>query len=125
LLRTQSLKQFKEGAINILIATDVAARGIDVPDITHVINYDMPRSADIYVHRIGRTARGGKKGNAISLVEAHDVDILAKIERYTDQRLKRRVIKALRPQHKEAKLSQRKTKKIDNKKGKTRLSTDH
>jgi len=119
--RTQSLKQFKEGEINILIATDVAARGIDVPDITHVINYDMPRSADIYVHRIGRTARGGKKGNAISLVEAHDVDILAKIERYTEQRLKRRVIKALRHQHKEAKLSQRKTKKIVNRKGKARL----
>ena len=56
--RNESLRQFKEGKINILIATDVAARGIDVPDITHVINYDLPRGADIYVHRIGRTARG-------------------------------------------------------------------
>lgn len=118
--RTQSLTQFREGKINILIATDVAARGIDVPDITHVINYDMPRSADIYVHRIGRTARGGKKGTAISLVEAHDIDILAKIERYTEQKLKRRVIKALRPAHKEAKVSQRKLKKPVNKKGQAR-----
>ena len=118
--RSQALKQFKEGEINILIATDVAARGIDVPDITHVINYDLPRSADIYVHRIGRTARGGKKGTAISLVEAHDIDILSKIERYTEQKLKRRVIKSLRPEHKEAKISLRKTKKPVNKKGKER-----
>ncbi|WP_369433866.1 ATP-dependent RNA helicase SrmB [Psychromonas sp. MME1] len=118
--RNQALRQFKEGSVNILIATDVAARGIDVPDISHVINYDMPRSADVYVHRIGRTARGGKKGIAISLIEAHDIDILAKIERYTDQKLKRRVIKELRPTHKEAKVSQRKLKKPVNKKGKER-----
>ncbi len=118
--RNQALTQFRAGKINILIATDVAARGIDVPDITHVINYDMPRSADVYVHRIGRTARGGKKGTAISLVEAHDIDILAKIERYTDQKLKRRVIKGLRPKHKEAQVSQRKPKKPVNKKGKAR-----
>ena len=118
--RTQALAQFKEDKVNILIATDVAARGIDVADITHVINYDLPRSADIYVHRIGRTARGGKKGTAISLIEAHDVDMLAKIERYTDQILKRRIIKTLRPEHKEAKLSLRKSKKPVNKKGKAR-----
>lgn len=118
--RNESLRQFKEGSINILIATDVAARGIDVPDITHVINYDMPRSADIYVHRIGRTARGGKKGTAISLIEAHDIDILTKVERYTDQILKRRVIKGLRPANKEAKVSQRKPKKVVTKKGKAR-----
>ena len=118
--RNQSLSQFKEGKVNILIATDVAARGIDVPDITHVINYDMPRSADIYVHRIGRTARGGKKGTAVSLIEAHDIDILTKVERYTDQKLKRRVIKSLRPTHKEAKPSLKKHKKPVNKKGKER-----
>jgi len=118
--RNLSLRQFKEGTINILIATDVAARGIDVPDITHVINYDMPRTADVYVHRIGRTARGGKKGTAISLIEAHDIDILSKVERYTDQQLKRRVIKDLRPKNKEAKISLRKTKKPAVKKGKAR-----
>jgi len=118
--RNLALNQFRAGKINILIATDVAARGIDVPDITHVINYDMPRSADIYVHRIGRTARGGKKGIAISLVEAHDVDMLAKVERYTDQVIKRRVIKTLRPAHKEAQLSQRKAKNKVNKKSKNR-----
>ena len=67
-------------------------RGIDVADISHVINFDMPRTADVYVHRIGRTARAGKKGIAISLVEAHDIAVLAKIERYIELRLKRRVV---------------------------------
>jgi ATP-dependent RNA helicase SrmB len=68
-----------------------------------VINYDMPRTADIYVHRIGRTGRAGNKGIAISIVEAHDIGMVPKIERYTQQGLKRRVIAELRPQNKEAK----------------------
>ncbi|KFZ39160.1 RNA helicase [Shewanella mangrovi] len=101
--RFQALGRFTKGEVKVLLATDVAARGIDVDDISHVINFDMPRSADIYVHRIGRTGRAGKKGTAISLVEAHDVAVLGKIERYTEQRLKRRVIEELRPKHKEAK----------------------
>lgn len=69
--RNNAIRRFKEGEVNVLLATDVAARGIDLPDISHVINYDLPRTADVYLHRIGRTARAGKKGNAISLVEAH------------------------------------------------------
>ncbi len=100
--RIDALARFKSGEIKILLATDVASRGIDVENISHVINYDLPRTADIYVHRIGRTARAGKKGIAISIAEAHDMGILAKIERYTKQRLKRRVIEELRPKHKEA-----------------------
>ena len=114
--RNAALARFKNGELNILLATDVAARGIDVEGISHVINYDLPRSADVYVHRIGRTARAGAKGTAISLVEAHDMGVLAKIERYTEQRLKRRVIDALRPQHKEAKVPAKK-KKMKTKKG--------
>ncbi len=90
------------------MATDVAARGIDIEGITHVINYDMPRSADAYVHRIGRTGRAGAKGTAISLVEAHDMRILSKVERYIEQKLKRRVIEELRPKHKEAKVPTKK-----------------
>lgn len=111
--RNAALASFREGSNKILLATDVAARGIDVDNISHVINYDMPRSADVYVHRIGRTGRAGKRGTAISLVEAHDMAILAKIERYSQQRLKRRVIDGLKPQHKEAKvpLKKKKTKK--------------
>ncbi|QSX34438.1 ATP-dependent RNA helicase SrmB [Shewanella avicenniae] len=101
--RFQALGRFTKGEVKVLLATDVAARGIDVDDISHVINFDMPRTADIYVHRIGRTGRAGKKGTAISLVEAHDIGVVGKIERYTEQKLKRRVIEALRPKHKEAK----------------------
>ncbi|MBE0362839.1 ATP-dependent RNA helicase SrmB [Pseudoalteromonas ulvae UL12] len=101
--RMAAMANFQAGRMNILVATDVAARGIDVDDISHVINYDMPRTADVYVHRIGRTGRAGKKGIAISLVEAHDVGILKKIERYTEQKLKRRNIKGLEAMHKEAK----------------------
>lgn len=102
--RFQALSKFSKGEVNILLATDVAARGIDIDGITHVINYDMPRSADAYVHRIGRTARAGAKGTAISLVEAHDMRIVSKIERYIEQPLKRRYIDGLRPTHKEAKV---------------------
>ncbi|ATC97975.1 ATP-dependent RNA helicase SrmB [Pseudoalteromonas spongiae] len=108
--RLAALKSFDTGRTNVLIATDVAARGIDVADISHVINFDMPRTADIYVHRIGRTGRAGKKGTAISFIEAHDVEILAKVERYTEQKLKRRTIKGLEPKHKEAKLPAKKKK---------------
>ncbi|GGB56393.1 ATP-dependent RNA helicase SrmB [Shewanella inventionis] len=102
--RFQALGRFSKGEVNVLLATDVAARGIDIDDITHVINFDMPRSADAYVHRIGRTARAGAKGTAISLVEAHDMRIVSKIERYIELPLKRRVIEELRPKHKEAKV---------------------
>ncbi|WP_337879145.1 ATP-dependent RNA helicase SrmB [Rheinheimera sp.] len=100
--RQAAVAAFSAGKVRILVATDVAARGLDIDDITHVINYDMPRTADVYVHRIGRTGRAGKKGTAISLVEAHDIAAVGKIERYTEQALKRRVIEGLRPKHKEA-----------------------
>ena len=86
--------------VKVLVATDVAARGIDVQDVSHVFNFDLPRSAEIYVHRIGRTARAGKKGTAISLIEAHDLRIFGKIERYTEETIKRRVIQDLKPTHK-------------------------
>ena len=79
------------------MATDVAARGLDIPDVTHVFNYDLPRTADTYLHRIGRTGRAGRKGTAISLVEAHDNTLLGKISRYINEPLKARVIDELRP----------------------------
>ncbi len=68
--RIKILDSFKKGEINILIATDVAARGLDIPDVTHVINYDVPQTYDTYVHRIGRTGRSGKKGSALTFVPA-------------------------------------------------------
>ncbi len=106
--RLAALKQFKEGEVNILIATDVAARGIDVPDVSHVINYDMPRGADVYLHRIGRTGRAGAKGVAISLIEAHDFMWVDKIIRYTQDAFKPRVIDELKPKNKAPSVSKKK-----------------
>lgn len=98
--RQQIINTLKENQNITLVATDVAARGLDIDDIALVVNYDLPKQADVYVHRIGRTARGGQKGTAISLVEAHDALLLGKIERYLDAQLDRRVIEGLRPQYK-------------------------
>ena len=113
--RVEALERFRIGRVNILVATDVASRGIDLPQVSHVINYDMPRTPDVYVHRIGRTGRAGNKGTAISLVEAHDMPLVLRTERYLDEVLKRRVIDELRPQHKEAKVVSRKKKDKDRK----------
>lgn len=98
--RNQAITRLKDGVVNVLIATDVAARGIDIDDVDYVINFDLPYSADTYLHRIGRTARAGKKGSAISLVEAHDYKLLGKIKRYTEELLKARVIEGLEPRTK-------------------------
>ena len=86
-MRTRTLDQLRRGHLRVLIATDVAARGIDVRTISHVINYDLPKVAADYVHRIGRTGRGGSSGIAISLAERRDVRLLRAIERYTRQPL--------------------------------------
>ncbi|WP_459782969.1 helicase-related protein, partial [Photobacterium sp. R1] len=73
---------------------------IDLPDVSHVINFDMPRTADVYLHRIGRTARAGKKGTAISLVEAHDQGMIERVSRYMKEEIPERFIEGLRPKHK-------------------------
>ena len=98
--RNQAISRLKESVVNVLVSTDVAARGIDIDDVDFVINFDLPYSADTYLHRIGRTARAGKKGSAISLVEAHDYKLLGKIKRYTEEPLKPRVIEGLEPRTK-------------------------
>ena len=95
--RTEAIKRSTDGRVDVLVATDVAARGIDIEDVSHVFNYDMPRTADTYLHRIGRTARAGRKGTALSLVEAHDHLLLGKISRYLNEPLKPRVVDELRP----------------------------
>ena len=79
--RTQALAGFKNGKIRVLVATDIAARGLDVDDITHVINYDLPHEPETYVHRIGRTARAGASGDAVSFCCAEERDYLRAIER--------------------------------------------
>ncbi|EIJ71882.1 ATP-dependent RNA helicase SrmB [Pasteurella bettyae] len=95
--RNNAIDKLKNGIVTVLVATDVAARGIDIEDISHVMNFDLPYSADIYLHRIGRTARAGKKGTAVSFVEGHDYKLLGKIKRYTEELLKPRVIEGLEP----------------------------
>lgn len=113
--RNNAIERFRDGTINVLIATDVAARGIDLPDVSHVINFDMPRTADVYLHRIGRTARAGKKGNAVALVEAHDQGMIERVGRYTKEEIKERFIEELKPTHKKAKVVKKKKKKLDKK----------
>ncbi len=112
--RNNAIARFRDGTVNVLLATDVAARGIDIPDVSHVINFDMPRTADVYLHRIGRTARAGKKGNAVSLVEAHDQPMLDRVARYVKEDIKERFIKEMRPKHKKPVF--KKKKKDDKKK---------
>ncbi|MGE9552285.1 ATP-dependent RNA helicase SrmB [Erwinia amylovora] len=95
--RNEAIKRVVDGRVNVLVATDVAARGIDIDDVSHVFNFDLPRTADTYLHRIGRTGRAGKKGTAISLVEAHDNVLLGKVSRYINEPLKARTVDELRP----------------------------
>ena len=79
--RDRAIKAFRAGTITTLVATDVAARGIDIPGVAHVINYDLPDTPDNYVHRIGRTARAGRDGEAIAFCSAEEVDLLGQIEK--------------------------------------------
>ncbi|MBQ9486315.1 MAG: C-terminal helicase domain-containing protein, partial [Selenomonadaceae bacterium] len=74
------MKKFREAAIQILVATDIAARGLDVEGITHVISYDVPRDVETYIHRIGRTGRAGQDGKAIMLVTNDEIEKLRRIE---------------------------------------------
>ena len=85
--REKALAAFREGTVRILVATDIAARGIDIPGVSHVINYDLPNVSEAYVHRIGRTARAGADGVAISLVEPDDRILLRDIEKLIGRHL--------------------------------------
>jgi ATP-dependent RNA helicase DDX49/DBP8 len=78
--RISNLARFRAKAARILVATDVASRGLDIPDVGVVINYDLPRDPDDYIHRVGRTARAGRKGTSISMVGQRDVEIVHAIE---------------------------------------------
>ena len=91
-IRNKTLASFKNKTINILVATDVAARGIDVNNLTHVINYSIPHEAEAYVHRIGRTGRAGKKGIAITFVTPREAAKLSQIERITRTRITRQKV---------------------------------
>ncbi|WP_125152811.1 DEAD/DEAH box helicase [Clostridium rectalis] len=90
--RINTLRKFKDGSLDFLVATDVAARGIDVESVSHVINYDLPQDTESYVHRIGRTGRANKEGIAYSLVTAKEYIMLKQIQKYTKSKIKRKEI---------------------------------
>ncbi len=95
--RNRTLTALRSGRTKILVATDVAARGIDVPGISHVVNYDLPKNAEDYVHRIGRTGRAGRTGIACSLVGPRDRSVLRRIEHFLEQKLEIQTIEGLEP----------------------------
>ncbi len=119
--RNQVVTLFAQGKVNVLVASDVAARGLDIKDIDTVINFDMPRNVDDYIHRIGRTGRAGRQGLAISFVSANDWNLMVTIERYTGAAFERRVIKNLKAKFKGPKKVKSSGKAAGPKKKKTRL----
>jgi len=93
--RLQVLRKFKEGSIDVLVATDVAARGLDISGVTHVYNFDIPQDPESYVHRIGRTGRAGKTGMAITFVAPREMGYLRVVEETTKRRMKRMQVPTL------------------------------
>ena len=90
--RTRALKRFKDNKLQVLVATDIAARGIDIDALPHVVNFDLPNVPEDYVHRIGRTGRAGASGEAVSLVSADERPLLAAIERLTGRRIEQQAV---------------------------------
>jgi len=90
--RQAALDGFRDGTFQILVATDIAARGIDVSQISHVINFDIPNTAEAYIHRIGRTGRAARSGDAFTLVTSEDTVMVRTIERVLHSQLERRTI---------------------------------
>ena len=101
--RNRTLMDLRKGRIKVLVATDVAARGIDVPSITHVINYDLPKQAEDYVHRIGRTGRAGRHGLALTFVEVNEYVAVHKIEKSLGRKLPEFTIEGMEPTRKRSK----------------------
>ena len=95
--RTRALAEFKKGDLRVLVATDIAARGIDISELPHVVNYELPNVPEDYVHRIGRTGRAGANGEAISLVCVDELDFLRNIERLTKRSLPREKVDGFEP----------------------------
>lgn len=98
--RTRTITRLRDGEIRVLVATDVAARGIDVLTISHVINFDLPKNAEDYVHRIGRTGRAGGKGIALSFAASKDMGLVKQIEQFTGYHITPSVIAGMEPKSK-------------------------
>lgn len=103
--RTRTLTRLRDGEFPVLVATDVAARGIDILTISHVINFDLPKNAEDYVHRIGRTGRAGAKGIAISFAAYKDMGLVKQIEQFTGYKIMPSTIAGMEPQNKSNKPS--------------------
>ncbi len=88
-LRERVMDSFRKGCLNVLVATDIAARGLDIDDVDMVVNFELPREPEDYVHRIGRTARAGRKGRAVTFIGRRDFSLLARIERFVGVRMQR------------------------------------
>ena len=97
--RTRALADFKSGVVRVLVATDIAARGLDIDQLPQVVNFELPNVAEDYVHRIGRTGRAGATGQAVSLVCADEADLLFGIERLTRQTIERQIVEGFEPVH--------------------------
>ncbi|OGT21398.1 MAG: hypothetical protein A3C55_01840 [Gammaproteobacteria bacterium RIFCSPHIGHO2_02_FULL_42_13] len=95
--RTRALEHFKNGTVRVLVATDVASRGLNIDNLPHVINFELPRAAEDYIHRIGRTGRAGKEGEAISLVCVDERSLIKKIEQLLKITIPRKVIPGYEP----------------------------
>ena len=95
--RTRTLKRFKDNELRVLVATDIAARGLDIEALPHVVNFDLPHVAEDYVHRIGRTGRAGAEGEAVSLVSHEERPLMAAIERLMNRKVESRVIAGFEP----------------------------
>lgn len=95
--RTKALAGFKNGTINVLVATDIAARGLDIPLLPHVVNFELPNISEDYVHRIGRTGRAGAKGEALSLVSADETSYLRDIEKLVGLKIPKEIIEGFEP----------------------------
>jgi len=95
--RTKALADFKEGVVKVLVATDIAARGIDIDQLPHVVNYELPNVSEDYVHRIGRTGRAGNEGEAISLVCVDEDEFLRGIEKLINKDIPKVWLKGFKP----------------------------
>jgi len=95
--RTRALKRFKDNELQVLVATDIAARGLDIEELPHVVVYDLPHVAEDYVHRIGRTGRAGASGEAVVLVSGEDRALLAAVERLIGRRIEQRIVAGFEP----------------------------
>lgn len=96
--RTQALEEFKQGVVRVLVATDVAARGLDIEDLPHVVNFELPTTPEDYIHRIGRTGRAGTKGDAISLVCEDETELLEGIQKLLKLKLNTEIITGFGPE---------------------------